>query len=108
MSLLNVRSTDDSCNKQALETELTQLKDTVTSLKIQNNRYKVTNANLNRCYEELSKANTHLQTTSLEKIAAQKAKIATLNAKNVGNKTSGTTKPINPKVIALGMYAISP
>nr|GEZ41113.1 hypothetical protein [Tanacetum cinerariifolium] len=32
MSLLNVGSTDDSCNKQALKTELTQLKDTVTSL----------------------------------------------------------------------------
>nr|GEW22534.1 hypothetical protein [Tanacetum cinerariifolium] len=106
MSLLNVGSTDDSCNKQALETELTQLKDIVTSLKIQNDGYKVTNANLNRCYEELSKANTHLRTTSLEKIAAQKAEIATLNAKTVGNKTSGTTKPVNPKVIALGMYVI--
>nr|GEX37422.1 reverse transcriptase [Tanacetum cinerariifolium] len=44
---------------------------------------------------------------SLEKIAAQKAKIATLNAKTVGNKTSGITKPTNPKVIALGMYVIS-
>nr|GEW42188.1 retrovirus-related Pol polyprotein from transposon TNT 1-94 [Tanacetum cinerariifolium] len=42
-------------------------------------------------------SNTHLRTTSLEKIAAQKAEIATLNAKNVGNKTSGTTKPANPK-----------
>nr|GEU75748.1 hypothetical protein [Tanacetum cinerariifolium] len=72
MSLLNVRSTDDSCNKHALETELTQLKDTV------------------------------------KKIAAQKAEIATLNAKTIGNKTSGTTKPANPKVIALGMYTISP
>nr|GEX31422.1 hypothetical protein [Tanacetum cinerariifolium] len=60
------------------------------------------------CYEELSKANTHLRTTSLEKIAAQKAEIATLNAKTVGNKTSGTTKPVNPKVIAPEMYAISP
>nr|GEW36604.1 RNA-directed DNA polymerase, eukaryota, nucleotide-binding alpha-beta plait domain protein [Tanacetum cinerariifolium] len=108
MSLLNVRSTDDSCNKQALETELTQLKDTVTCLKIQNDGYKVTNANLNRCYEELSKANTHLRTTSLEKIVAQKAEIATLNAKTVGNKTSRTTKLANPKVIASGMYAISP
>nr|GEY98165.1 hypothetical protein [Tanacetum cinerariifolium] len=49
MSLLNVGSTDDSCNKQALETELTQLKDTVTSLKIKNDGYKVTNANLNSC-----------------------------------------------------------
>nr|GEV68099.1 hypothetical protein [Tanacetum cinerariifolium] len=108
ISLLNVGSTDDSCNKQALETELTQLKDTVTSLKIQNDGYKVTNVNLNRCYEELSKANTRLRTTSLEKIAAQKAKIATLNAKTICNKTSGTTKPANPKVIASGMYAISP
>nr|GEZ35957.1 retrovirus-related Pol polyprotein from transposon TNT 1-94 [Tanacetum cinerariifolium] len=34
--------------------------------------------------------------------------IATLNAKTVGNKTSGTTKPVNPKVIAPRMYAISP
>nr|GEX36069.1 retrovirus-related Pol polyprotein from transposon TNT 1-94 [Tanacetum cinerariifolium] len=34
--------------QQTLETELTQLKDTVTSLKIQNDGYKVTNANLNR------------------------------------------------------------
>nr|GEX84678.1 retrovirus-related Pol polyprotein from transposon TNT 1-94 [Tanacetum cinerariifolium] len=102
MSLLNVRSTDDSCNKQALETELTWLKDTVTSLKIQNDGYKVTNANLNRCYEELSKANTHLQTTSLEKIAAQKAEIATPNAKTVGNKTSGTTKPANPTYLDSG------
>nr|GEU69485.1 putative reverse transcriptase domain-containing protein [Tanacetum cinerariifolium] len=94
--------------EQALETELTQLKDTVTSLKIQNDGYKVTNTNLNKCYEDLSKANTHLRTTFLEKLAAQKAKIATLNAKTVGNKTSGTTKPANPKVIASGMYAISP
>nr|GEY13541.1 hypothetical protein [Tanacetum cinerariifolium] len=51
----------------------------------------------NKCYEELSKANTHLRTTSLEKTAVQKAEIATLNAKTVGNKTSGTTKPANPK-----------
>nr|GFC31176.1 hypothetical protein [Tanacetum cinerariifolium] len=98
MSLLNVRSTDDSCNKQALETKLTQWKDTVTSLKIQNDRYKVTNANLNRCYEELFKANNHLRTTSLEKIAAQKAEIATLNAKTETTKPSPrfTKKPVAP------------
>nr|GEV00576.1 hypothetical protein [Tanacetum cinerariifolium] len=42
------------------------------------------------------------------KIAAQKAEIAILNAKTVGNKTSRTTKLVNPKVIALGMDAISP
>nr|GFA13629.1 hypothetical protein [Tanacetum cinerariifolium] len=82
--------------------------DIMSLLNIHNDGYKVTNANLNRCYEELSKANTHLRTTSLEKIAAQKAKIATLNAKTVGNKTSRTTKHANPKVIAPRIYAISP
>nr|GEZ47581.1 hypothetical protein [Tanacetum cinerariifolium] len=44
----------------------------------------------------------------VEKRCAQKTKIATLNAKTVGNKTSRTTKPVNPKVIAPGMYSISP
>nr|GEW94014.1 retrovirus-related Pol polyprotein from transposon TNT 1-94 [Tanacetum cinerariifolium] len=80
MSLLNVGSTDDSCNTQALETELTQLKTLLLLLRFR----------------------------MMEKIAVQKAKIATLNAKTVVSKTSGTTKPANPKVIALGMYAISP
>nr|GEV94640.1 hypothetical protein [Tanacetum cinerariifolium] len=45
-------------------------------------------------------------TNANKKIAVQKAKIATLNAKTIGNKTSGTTKPANPKVIALGMNKI--
>nr|GFA20119.1 hypothetical protein [Tanacetum cinerariifolium] len=40
--------------------------------------------------------------------SCKKAEITTLNAKTVGNKTSGTTKPANLKVIAPGMYAISP
>nr|GEY61678.1 reverse transcriptase domain-containing protein [Tanacetum cinerariifolium] len=91
------RTTCDREHSKVLELEAEILK-----------KQQVTNANLNRCYEEFTKANTHLRTTSLEKIAAQKAKIATLNAKTVGNKTSGTTKPANPKVIAPRMYAISP
>nr|GFB83917.1 hypothetical protein [Tanacetum cinerariifolium] len=41
VSLLNVGPTD---GRKALETELTQLKDTITALRIQNNRFKVTNA----------------------------------------------------------------
>nr|GEW37881.1 hypothetical protein [Tanacetum cinerariifolium] len=40
--------------------------------------------------------------------ATQKTKIAKLKAKDVGNKSSGTTTPTNPKVLALGMYAIGP
>nr|GFD20925.1 hypothetical protein [Tanacetum cinerariifolium] len=47
---------------------------------------------------ELSKANTHLRTTSLEKIATQKAEIATLKAEAVGKKNSGPTRtPTKPK-----------
>nr|GEZ79126.1 hypothetical protein [Tanacetum cinerariifolium] len=73
LGLLNVGSTESSFETKALETEIAQLKEGLTSLKIQNDGYKVTDANLNKCYQELSKANTHLRTTSLEKIAIQKA-----------------------------------
>nr|GFA69812.1 hypothetical protein [Tanacetum cinerariifolium] len=77
----------------------------LTSLKIQNDGYKVTNMNLSKCYQELSKANTHLRTTSLEKIATQKAEIATLKAEAVGKKNSGPTgTPTKLKVLSSGMY----
>nr|GEX59950.1 zinc finger, CCHC-type [Tanacetum cinerariifolium] len=78
VSLLNVGPTD---GRKALETELTQLKDTITALRIQNDGFKVTNA-------------------------TQKTEIAKLKAKDVGNKSSGTTTPTNPKVLAPRMYAI--
>nr|GFA86272.1 hypothetical protein [Tanacetum cinerariifolium] len=57
--------------------------------------------------EELSKANTHLRTTSLEKIATQKAEIATLKAEAVGKKNSATGTPTKPKVLASGVYTKS-
>nr|GFA50016.1 hypothetical protein [Tanacetum cinerariifolium] len=80
VSLLNVGPTD---GRKALETELTQLKDTITALRIRNDGFKVTNA-------------------------TQKTEIAKLKPKDDGNKSSGTTTPTNPKVLALGMYAIGP
>nr|GEX53550.1 hypothetical protein [Tanacetum cinerariifolium] len=108
LGLLYVGSTESSFETKALETEIAQLKEGLTSLKIQNDGYKVTNANLNKFYQELSKANTHLRTTSLEKIATQKAEITTLNAEVVGKKNSGPTRtPIKPKVLARGMYTKS-
>nr|GEY48483.1 hypothetical protein [Tanacetum cinerariifolium] len=91
LGLLNVGSTESSFETKALETKIAELKEGLTSLKIQNDGYKVTNTNLNKCYQELSKANTHLRTTSLEKIATQKAKVATLKAEVVGKKNSGPT-----------------
>nr|GFB34406.1 hypothetical protein [Tanacetum cinerariifolium] len=99
---------ESSFKTKALETKIAQLKEGLTSLKIQNDGYKVTNPNLNKCYQELSKANTHLCTTSLEKIATQKAEIATLKAEAVGKKNSRPTgTPTKPKVLASGMYTKS-
>nr|GFB38560.1 hypothetical protein [Tanacetum cinerariifolium] len=46
MSMLNVEPTVGSFNKKALETELTQLKDAITSVRIQNDGFKVENVNL--------------------------------------------------------------
>nr|GEZ86786.1 hypothetical protein [Tanacetum cinerariifolium] len=108
LGLLNVGSTESRFKTKALETEIAKLKEGFTSLKIQNNGYMVTNAKLNKCYQELSKANTHLRTTSQKKIATQQAEIATLKAEAVGKKNSGATgTPTKPKVLSLGMYTKS-
>ncbi|GJS61947.1 hypothetical protein Tco_0656731 [Tanacetum coccineum] len=56
--MLNVGPTTGSLDQQALETEVTQLKDALTSLQIQNDGYKIENANVNRRYLELSTAST--------------------------------------------------
>nr|GFA04529.1 hypothetical protein [Tanacetum cinerariifolium] len=110
--LLNLGGNDDSTassvNVQALETKLCQLKDTITSLRIEHDALKVTNTNVHRCNKELTLANTYLRNSSVETIKAQKAEIASLKAKHVGKPSSRTTKPANPKVIALGMYAVNP
>nr|GFC12029.1 hypothetical protein [Tanacetum cinerariifolium] len=96
---VNDDSTASSVNDQALETELCQLKEAITSLRIENDALKVTNANVHRCYKELTLSNTYLP---------QKAEITSLKAKRVGKPSSETAKPANPNVIAPGMYAVSP
>nr|GEY70699.1 hypothetical protein [Tanacetum cinerariifolium] len=106
--MLNIGTPVGSLDKNALETEITQLKDNITSLRIKNDGYKIEIANQTQRYLELSKANTHLRTTSLEKIATQKAEIATLKAEAVGKKNSRPTgTPTKHKVLALGMYTKS-
>nr|GEX19014.1 retrovirus-related Pol polyprotein from transposon TNT 1-94 [Tanacetum cinerariifolium] len=57
-----------------------------------------------RCYQELSIANNHLRSTSLEKIVAQREEIATLKAETVGKKMNGPTGTPKPKVLASMMY----
>ncbi|GKF93034.1 hypothetical protein Tco_0279753, partial [Tanacetum coccineum] len=55
--LVQVGPTVGDCDKQALETEITQLKDRITSLHIQLNAYKIDNKSLSKRYEELAKSN---------------------------------------------------
>ncbi|GJS14815.1 retrovirus-related pol polyprotein from transposon TNT 1-94 [Tanacetum coccineum] len=70
MKVLNVGSTEGSCDQHALDTDSCQLKDMITSLRIQLDGLKVENISLKRQYDELSKANTHSRTAYTEKLSA--------------------------------------
>ncbi|GJV82728.1 hypothetical protein Tco_1522626 [Tanacetum coccineum] len=91
MKVLNVGSTEGSCDQQALETDRIQLKDTITSLRIQLDGLKVENVSLKRRYDELSKANTHSRTAYTEKINALTAENAKLKTELSGKKSGGST-----------------
>ncbi|GJX16014.1 hypothetical protein Tco_0216846 [Tanacetum coccineum] len=81
--MLNVGSTVGSFDKQALETERTQLKDALTSVRIQIDGYKAENINA---------------------LTAENAKLKTELS---GKKSSGSTASEKPKVLASGMYTNS-
>ncbi|GJR54059.1 retrovirus-related pol polyprotein from transposon TNT 1-94 [Tanacetum coccineum] len=95
MKVLNVGSTEGSCDQQALETDRIQLKDTITSLRIQLDGLKVENVSLKRRYDELSKANTHSRTAYTEKLSALTTQHTKLQAQVTGVKpTSGASKTV--------------
>ncbi|GJS14849.1 integrase, catalytic region, zinc finger, CCHC-type containing protein [Tanacetum coccineum] len=106
--MLNVGSTVGSFDKQALETELSQLKDAITSVRIQNDGFKVENKNVKRRYKELSETNTHSRDALTSKITALTAENAKLKTELISKISSGSIACEKPKVLALGMYAISP
>ncbi|GKE35875.1 hypothetical protein Tco_1455197, partial [Tanacetum coccineum] len=108
MSMLNVGPTVGSFDKQALETELTQLKDAITSVRIQNDGFKVENENVKRRYQELSETNTHSRDALTGKITALTAENAKLKTELISKISSGSIASEKPKVLAPGMYAISP
>ncbi|GJS67455.1 putative reverse transcriptase domain, ribonuclease H-like domain, aspartic peptidase domain protein [Tanacetum coccineum] len=107
MSMLNIDSPVGSFDKNALETEISQLKDNISSLRIQNDGYKIEIVKQNRWYLELSKASTHSRNTSTEKLAALHDEIAKMKPSGCDTKVSGPKTPEKPKVLAPGMYAIS-
>ncbi|GJS74515.1 hypothetical protein Tco_0707356 [Tanacetum coccineum] len=102
--MLNVGSTEGSCDQQALETDRIQLKDTITSLRIQLDGLKVENVSLKRRYDELSQANTHSRTANTEKLSALTAENTKLKAQVTGKTSSGPSTSETPKVLAPGMY----
>ncbi|GJZ12380.1 retrovirus-related pol polyprotein from transposon TNT 1-94 [Tanacetum coccineum] len=104
MKVLNVGSTEGSCDQQALETDRIQLKDTITSLRIQLDGLKVENVSLKRKYDELSKANTHSRIAYTDKLSALTAGNNQLKAQVTGKTSSGPSTSETPKVLAPGMY----
>ncbi|GJU16652.1 retrovirus-related pol polyprotein from transposon TNT 1-94 [Tanacetum coccineum] len=106
--MLNVGPTVGSFDNQALEIELTQLKDAITSVRIQNDGFKVENENLKRHYKELSIANAHSRDVLIGKITALTAENTKLKTELISKFSSGPTTSEKPKVLAPGMYAISP
>ncbi|GJW08911.1 hypothetical protein Tco_1571334 [Tanacetum coccineum] len=107
MKVLNVGSTEGSCDQHALDTDRIQLKDMITSLKIQLDGLKVENMSLKRRYDELLKANTHSRTAYTEKLSALTAEHTKLQAQVTGKTSSGSTASEKPKVLASGMYTNS-
>nr|GEW99049.1 hypothetical protein [Tanacetum cinerariifolium] len=106
MSMLNVEPTVGSIDKQALETELTQLKDVITSVRIQNDGFKVENVNLKRRYQELSISNSYSRDTLTRKLTALTTENAKLKSESLSKMHSEPIIPEKPKVLAPGMYAI--
>ncbi|GJV66150.1 retrovirus-related pol polyprotein from transposon TNT 1-94 [Tanacetum coccineum] len=104
MKVLNIGSTEGSCDQQALETDRIQLKDTITSLRIQLDGLKVENVSLKRRYDELSKANNHSRIAYTEKLSAFTAENTKLKAQVTGTTSSGPSTSETPKVLAPGMY----
>ncbi|GJV49249.1 hypothetical protein Tco_1439461 [Tanacetum coccineum] len=83
-----------------------QLKDTITSLRIQLDGLKVENVSLKRRYDELSKANTYSRTAYTEKLHALTSENTKLKALVHGKTSSGPSASEKPKVLASGMYTL--
>nr|GEX20357.1 hypothetical protein [Tanacetum cinerariifolium] len=101
MSMLNVEPTLGSFDKQALETELTQLKDAITSVRIQNDGFTVENVNLKRRYQELSTSNSQSRDTHTRKITALTGN-AKLKSESLSKMHSEAILPKKPKVLTPG------
>nr|GEU34445.1 hypothetical protein [Tanacetum cinerariifolium] len=106
VTVVQVGPTARSLDKQALETEITQLKDKLTSINIQLNGYKIENQTLSNQYEELAKSNMSSRAQLTGRITALITENANLKAGVKGKQNSRPTQPEKPKVLTPGMFAI--
>nr|GEV45496.1 hypothetical protein [Tanacetum cinerariifolium] len=104
--VVQVGPTAGSFDKQALETEITQLKDKLTSVNIQLNGYKIENQTLSNRYEELAKSNMSSRAQLTGRITALIAKNSNLKAGVKGKQNSRPTQPEKPKVLTPRMFSI--
>ncbi|GJS26688.1 hypothetical protein Tco_0487308 [Tanacetum coccineum] len=104
MKVLNVGSAEGSVDKQALDTECIQLKDTITSLRIQLDGLKAENVNLKRRYEELSKSNAYSRSTFTAKINALTAENAKLKTELTGRPTRKVVGSVKHQWKPIGRY----
>ncbi|GJY76770.1 hypothetical protein Tco_0481886 [Tanacetum coccineum] len=90
-----------SCDQQAFETDRIQLKDTITSLRIQLDGLKVEHVSLQRRYDELSKVNTHSRTAYTEKLSAFPAENTKLKAPTWTVQPSKALKELQDEIPVL-------
>nr|GEW14064.1 hypothetical protein [Tanacetum cinerariifolium] len=81
--------------------------DAITSVRIQNDGFKVENVNLKR-YQELSTCNLHSRDTITRKLTALTAKNAKLKSESLSKIHSKPIVPKKPKVLALGIPSNRP
>nr|GEU85048.1 agamous-like MADS-box protein AGL62 [Tanacetum cinerariifolium] len=101
--LLNSKLSQKVESINSLKTESKQLKDAITSVRIQNDRFKVENVNLKRRYQELSTSNSHSRDTLTRKITALTTENAKLKSESLSKMHSEPMVPKKPKVLAPGI-----
>nr|GEU61274.1 hypothetical protein [Tanacetum cinerariifolium] len=79
----------------------------MTSVRIQNDGFKVENVNLKRHYQELSTSNSHSRDTLTRKLTTLTTENAKLKSESLSKIHSEPIVPEKPKVLARGMYPIS-
>nr|GEY16081.1 hypothetical protein [Tanacetum cinerariifolium] len=92
---------------QGKDDTIRKLQTQINNMSILNVEPTVENVNLKQRYKELSTSNSHSRDTLTRKLTALTAENAKLKTESLSKMHSEPIVPKKPKVLALGMYAIS-